>query len=181
MTAPTPFPEESHESSWGPPQPEWGAPPPQMGAPPLAGWWSRVAAQILDSLILLGFVIIPVIVVAVIASGGSGDSNSGAAAAEAVYFLCLLVFYLIYYPQTMKRAGLHNGQTWGKQTMGIRVVRIDGQPFQTSNAIVRELLVKFILMGICFIVQILNVLWPLWDDKHQALHDKIVNTMVVRA
>jgi uncharacterized RDD family membrane protein YckC len=149
--------------------------------PPLAGWWQRVGAQLLDALILIAFAIVPVIIVAVIVAGGSGDSDSAGAAAEAVYFVIVLAFYLIYYPLTMKRPGAHNGQSWGKQALGIRVVRIDGQPFQASNAIVRELLVKAILMGICFIVQILNYLWPLWDEKNQALHDKVVNTMVVQA
>ena len=26
----------------------------------------------------------------------------------------------------------------------------------------------------------LNVLWPLWDDKNQAIHDKVAKTNVVR-
>ena len=29
------------------------------------------------------------------------------------------------------------------------------------------------------IIKILNLLWPLWDDKRQALHDKIAKTNVV--
>jgi uncharacterized RDD family membrane protein YckC len=28
-------------------------------------------------------------------------------------------------------------------------------------------------------VSILDLLWPLWDDKRQALHDKIAGTNVV--
>ena len=31
------------------------------------------------------------------------------------------------------------------------------------------------------IFSLLNVLWPLWDDKNQALHDKVAKTNVVRA
>ena len=29
------------------------------------------------------------------------------------------------------------------------------------------------------VLNLLDVLWPLWDDKKQALHDKIVATNVV--
>ena len=29
----------------------------------------------------------------------------------------------------MVRKGEHNGQTWGKQVVGIRVIRDNGQPF----------------------------------------------------
>ncbi len=36
-------------------------------------------------------------------------------------------------------------------------------------------------MGICGLVQLVNVLFPLWDERNQALHDKICNTFVVRA
>src|SRR4051794_1640784 len=181
MSAPTPFPDQPHEPQWGSQDPQWGSPPPQAGMAPLSGWWPRVGAQLLDALIFIGFAIVPVIVIAVIVGAGSGDSDAAGAAAEVIYFVIFVAFYLIYYPLTMKRPGVHNGQSWGKQALGIRVVRIDGQPFSASNAIVRELLVKAILMGICFIVQILNYLWPLWDEKNQCLHDKVVNTLVVRA
>ena len=30
------------------------------------------------------------------------------------------------------------------------------------------------------IVGLLAALWPLWDDKRQALHDKLAKTQVVR-
>jgi uncharacterized RDD family membrane protein YckC len=29
-------------------------------------------------------------------------------------------------------------------------------------------------------VALINDLWPLWDDKKQALHDKVAGTNVVR-
>ena len=31
------------------------------------------------------------------------------------------------------------------------------------------------------LVQLLDFLWPLWDDKRQALHDKVAGTNVVLA
>jgi len=157
-----------------------------MGAPPLAGWWSRVGASILDGLIALGFLIIPVIIVAVLVSNGSDSGNTTISATRGIDTLFTVAFILIYYPLTTRRSGAHNGQTWGKQALGIRVVRIDGQPFTGGNAVVREFVVKYLLFGwvaivTCYIATLLNYLWPLWDEKNQALHDKIVNTLVVRA
>ena len=81
----------------------------------------------------------------------------------------------------MGRSGQNNGQTIGHQTLGIRVVKQDGSQFTAGNAIVRQFLVLGILMGICGLVQLVNLLWPLWDERNQALHDKVVNTFVVRA
>jgi hypothetical protein len=40
------------------------------------------------------------------------------------------------------RAGEHNGQTFGKQRLGLRVIRNDGKPVDIKTALVREGLVK---------------------------------------
>jgi uncharacterized RDD family membrane protein YckC len=69
--------------------------------------------------------------------------------------------------------------------MGIRVRRLDGQPVTAGTAALREILVKGaigLVGGLLLYIPILvNFLWPLWDDKGQALHDKPVNTVVTRA
>ena len=36
-----------------------------------------------------------------------------------------------------------------------------------------------LVSGLYFIVFLLDYLWPLWDDKRQALHDKVAATQVV--
>ena len=78
---------------------------------------------------------------------------------------------------------LRNGQTPGKQIVGIRAARLDGHPITWGHGFVREILVKQILFGLIawftVIGGILDVLWPLWDANKQALHDKIVGTIVV--
>ena len=146
------------------------SPPPQTGARPFAGWWSRVAAQILDWIIVA---IIPVAVYFIAFS----DSTAG------TYLLSgfILLVGAVYYALTIGRSGDNNGQTIGMQALNIRIVRETGEPMTASTAILRETLVKGILMAICFIVTILNYLAPLWDDRNQAWHDKIVNTLVVEA
>ena len=146
------------------------SPPPQTGARPFAGWWSRVAAQIID------WIIVAVIPVAVYFIAFS-DSTAGS------YLLSGLILLVgaIYYALTIGRSGENNGQTIGMQALNIRIVRETGEPMTAGTAILRETLIKGILMAICFIVTILNYLAPLWDDRNQAWHDKIVNTLVVQA
>ena len=146
------------------------SPPPQTGARPFAGWWSRVAAQIIDWIIVS---ILPIVVYFIAFS----DSTAG------TYLLSGLILLLgaVYYALTIGRSGENNGQTIGMQALNIRIVRETGEPMTAGTAILRETLIKGILMAICFIVTILNYLAPLWDDRNQAWHDKIVNTLVVQA
>jgi uncharacterized RDD family membrane protein YckC len=140
--------------------------------PPLSGWWPRVGGYLIDVILLA-------IVAGVIA--GIVAAAAGGKAFQPVWYVLWLVMDIAYPALTMGRSGEHNGQTLGHQALGIRVIKIDGTPFTAGTAIVRQFLVLGLLMGICFIVQIVNLLWPLWDEKNQALHDKIVNTLVVRA
>jgi len=146
------------------------SPPPQTGARPFAGWWSRVAAQILDWIIVS---IIPIVLYFIVLN--SNDVGP--------YLLSGLILLVgaIYYALTIGRSGENNGQTIGMQVVNIRIVRETGEPMTAGMAILRETLIKGILMAICFIVTILNYLAPLWDDRNQAWHDKIVNTLVVEA
>ena len=86
----------------------------------------------------------------------------------------------------MRRAGERNGQTWGKQLVGIRVVRTNGVPMDFTSSAIREALVKGLALGaissiIPFIPYLLDVLWPLWDDENRAIHDFIVDTRVIQA
>jgi uncharacterized RDD family membrane protein YckC len=69
------------------------------------------------------------------------------------------------------------GQNPGKAIVGLRVIRTDGRAADTGWMFVRGLL------GIvCSIVPLyLDNLWLLWDKDAQTLHDKLANTVVVRA
>jgi uncharacterized RDD family membrane protein YckC len=110
---------------------------------------------------------------------------------ESVSFnLALLVVevvgYLLYKGALMSRRGERNGQTWGMQAVGIRVVREDGGPLTWGTVALRETLVKAFLFRIAavltlFIATVLNYLWPLWDDQNRALHDMIARTRVLVA
>ena len=68
-----------------------------------------------------------------------------------------------------------NGQTPGKSLMKIRVVKKDGTPIDDATAIVRY--IGYYVS--CIIV--IGILWAFWDDKKQGWHDKVANTLVVKA
>jgi len=69
------------------------------------------------------------------------------------------------------------GQNPGKAVIGIRVIRTNGDAVRTGGMFVRGL--AGILAGV--IPLYLDDLWILWDRDAQTLHDKLVNTVVVRA
>ena len=82
---------------------------------------------------------------------------------------------------------LGRGQTPGKQIVGIRVIKDNGEPSEWTYTFLREFVVKFLLIG--FLTQVtfgiawlVDYLWPLWDkaEKMQTLHDKMLGTIVVR-
>lgn len=69
-----------------------------------------------------------------------------------------------------------NGQTIGKKIMGIKVVTVAGGSLDATRAFIRSL--SKILSALPLY---LGFLWALWDDRHQAWHDKIADTLVVKA
>ena len=142
------------------PQPYGGPPayapgpmmPPALQNQQLAGWGVRVGATLIDT--ILAFITLGIVGIANWFLGG--------------------------------RQGERNGQTLGKQICNIRVVKEDGSPMSMGDSVIRELVVKGIAFGIgglitLGILNLLDVLWPLWDDKNQTLHDKVVSTYVVKA
>jgi uncharacterized RDD family membrane protein YckC len=160
---------------------EWQ--PPAGGAPSVAGepasWWSRVGATILDGLV----VAVIAIVLGVGIAGVALDADDEAL--EALAAVAGLIVAALYYGLLMRRGGERNGQTWGKQAVGIRVVRTDGKQMTFGYALLRELLVKTVLFGYVavftlYLATLLNYLWPLWDPRNRALHDRVARTLVRR-
>jgi uncharacterized RDD family membrane protein YckC len=138
----------------------------------LSGWWRRVGASVIDAALIY----LPIGILFSILEEAAGFP-------EGLSILFQLALASIYFMWTMSK---WEGQTVGKKVTGIRVVRESGQAVDAKFAFVRQILVigfLFDTIAILFLAipTILNYLWPLWDDKHQALHDKIVKSRVVRA
>jgi uncharacterized RDD family membrane protein YckC len=181
----------SHPESQIPPggwdRPIAGAPPVTA---PLSGWWKRVAAALVDLLVIS----IPAMLVAGLILGGVGAAFSADDGVGIVSLILGVILYLtllvavaiLYAPLLMRRPGQRNGQTWGKQLLGIRVVRTNGLPMDFTWSALREALVKGLGLGflstiIPVLPYLLDALWPLWDEQHRAIHDMVVGTLVVEA
>jgi uncharacterized RDD family membrane protein YckC len=147
----------------------------QWAGAPLSGWWRRVGAYLLDA-----------IFTAIVSWVGLGLLFGGSEVLGVILFVAGFVVAFLYFPVTMMREGEHNGQSFGKQILGIRVTRDDGQAVTFGWALLRQFVVIYLLFqvvgGFLFgIPWLIDVLWPLWDSSNRALHDMIVKSHVVRA
>lgn len=165
--------------------------PPQMPGVTyeLAGWWSRVAAYLVD-LLLMVVLAVPFFFIAAAIGVDTGSSSSGdgsfSFSAQDGQFLGVIAIFLIvvalYAPATMVWL---KGSTPGKLALGIRVVRANGQPVTFGWALLREWVFKGIILGIANSITVglaglVNYLWPLWDAENRALHDMAAGSRVVR-
>jgi uncharacterized RDD family membrane protein YckC len=148
---------------------------------PFSSWGRRAGAYLIDALFLLLLWGLPTAVSWVVIYGVIADDGTAETVSSVTLWGFALLVMLLYYPLTLGRAGAHNGQTWGKQLVKIRVVRQSGEPVGRGFALLREMLVKNVLMGFCGLVQLIDFLWPIWDDYRQCVHDKILDTFVVQA
>ena len=168
----------------GGPQPSLAAP--AGGRPVLAGWWPRVGAQVIDGLIVtVGATILLVLITAPFSVGFFANDEVGTVSlivGVLLAILCAAVVALLYAPALMART---NGKTLGRMATGIRVIRADGRPITFGFAMVREVAVKTLLVGIASsvtggIAWLPDILWPLWDEENRALHDFLVNTRTIK-
>jgi uncharacterized RDD family membrane protein YckC len=125
------------------------------------------------------------VILTIIVVGIAAGSDTGAVVTGILGLLVFLVVALAYAPVLMARDGQNNGQTWGKQLLGIRVVRDNGDAMNFGWAALREIVFKGLVVSIAssiipIIPWLLNYLWPLWDDQNRALHDMVVSTHVMR-
>lgn len=184
-----------------PPPPPPGQQPPGQppGAPPGPGgtvtaeWWKRLVAYIIDVVIVSipSYIVMAIFSVGmvstaptlemdpvtgqVVQTGGGGFVGFFAGFLVAMLIIFVLgVAYFVYFHGS-------RGQTVGKMAMSIKVVKEDtGQLISYGEAFLRWLIAA-VLWVVCYIPGIVDGLWPLWDDKRQALHDKVVKSLVIDA
>ena len=133
----------------------------------LASWVERFIAYLIDS--ALPAIIITLGIILSILSG---------------FFIILLVVGLLAYVVWFLMM-LASGQTPGKRVMNLRVMKTNGEPVTWGYMFLREFLIKGVAVGIASAVtggifSVVNYLFPLWDKDRQALHDKMIETLVVK-
>ena len=145
-----------------------------------AEWAQRAGAALLDLVVRAGIWLAGTLLGAT--AYVFGDEAGGVGVT--VGLVVGIVVALAYAPWMI---ATRNGQTLGHRASGTRVVRSDGSPLSGSSAFVREVVVKgFLFEGVLStfslgIAALLNYLWPLWDDRNEALHDKMCSTRVLKA
>ena len=175
------------------------APPPPAAAPPVppapapagapvwdyATWATRVIGYLIDSL-LVSVVLAVLLILAVTVFGGliglggnlrwEGLEGLGATGCSCLFSLLPLAILLI---------GLWNkvylvaqrGYSVGQGVVKIKVVDAQGQLLSQGTALIRLLAhvgLSFLPFG-----GVIDLLWPLWDDRRQTLHDKAVACYVI--
>jgi len=139
------------------------APAAAPAVPHYASWGRRVWASTLDALFNFLLLIPVAIIVGLVRSDLANFSG--------------LILSLVYF--TLGHGGA-SGQTWGKKLAGIRVVQESGAPLGYVRSLIRWA-VAIGLTILLIIPNLIDVLWPLWDSKKQALRDKAVGSIVVYA
>ncbi len=141
----------------------------------LSGWWRRVGATLIDSLLLF----IPTTIVYYLVGGVAGRYIGAlfAMLVEGVYMVKLLT--------------TSAGQTVGNRVVSTRVRdALTGATITPTQAVRRWVFVAIYgalavtlptsLVTIPNVIALVDCLYPLFDPRKQTLHDKFANTLVVR-
>jgi len=162
------------------------------GSYALSGWWARVGAVVVDSLVVvLPLAILGLVVGAYHTTHYITDSGSVGTSVTVNERWAEPLAYFLYLFVLLTRRGGRNGQTLGKQATGIRILRNDGQPVDWRTVLLREGIGKAAIPALLVFVAPLLVLallayWlidyllPLVEPQNRALHDLIARTHVVR-
>ncbi|MEP6632419.1 MAG: RDD family protein [Lapillicoccus sp.] len=172
---------------------------------PLASYGQRVGAYLLDALItgaitllLGGYWLLQFFqwyaaylsgLLSTIDAGGNPAVDQTEITSQATSYLLPvvavgLVVQVVYQVAFLTR----KGATPGKMAVGIAVRHRDRPGVPDLMTVLKRVALGVVssLLGflpaasaIGSLVSILDLLWPLWDDKRQALHDKIAGTNVV--
>lgn len=140
--------------------PQCGHPTPGAAPAPHAPLWRRLAARMIDGLIIT-LVTVPL-----------NHFEVGSAKLLVYTSPYSTVIAFAYY---WLMIGLMNGQTLGKMIVGIRIARPDGGAVDLGRAALRE--------GVAFVSGAafgLGYLWAIWDREHRTWHDIVADTRARR-
>lgn len=158
-------------------------------APPreaLASFGRRVAAFLIDGVVILvlGFLLLAVVGSLLPEDAGQDDPGTWAMVLGALlaFVIAYPVVALLYLTVFMAAT---NGRTLGKLLLRCRVVRDDGRRVTFGWAAYREVLIKGVVLGVAAaftagVALLVDGLWPLWERDRRTLHDLVVDSRVVR-
>jgi uncharacterized RDD family membrane protein YckC len=138
---------------------------------------TRFGAAMLDGVIYI-LLCVPIFIGMVVSPGAGMDLNM-ALGVGGLLTLVAVIGWAIYTIYLVKR----NGQTIGKKLLGIKVVRSDGSPASLGRIFWLRNIVNAIPGALPFVGYVYSLVDHLliFSEKRQCLHDKIADTIVVRA
>jgi uncharacterized RDD family membrane protein YckC len=144
----------------------------------LADRGTRFGAFLLDTLIagalIYGPFIVAVLIGAAMQSGGKSDTSGVFVAGLAFGGVGLIVWAWLNY-----RGVAENGQSIAKKMLNIRVVRSDGSPATVARIFWLRNVVNG-LIGFVPLYGLIDHLFIFGEDR-QCLHDKLADTIVIKA
>ncbi len=175
--------------------------PPPISAPPLAGipsafpgpvfnyatWATRVLGGLVDIVLVLMAAGIPLLIGVMLLAGSGFRSGFPSDWWEGLSGLhrgaCCCLFAL--FPLASLLIGLWNkvylvstrGASIGQGIVHIKVVDAQGRLLSQGNALLR--LVVHVALNFLPFGGWIDLLWPLWDERRQTLHDKAVGCYVI--
>jgi uncharacterized RDD family membrane protein YckC len=141
----------------------------------LADAGTRLGAAILDGIIMAAMVYVPFLI-AVVMGAAAGPDNVGAF--MTVGFVLMLVGFVAWAWLTILYVS-RNGQSIAKKMLGIKVVRADGSPASLGRIFWMRNFVNG-LIGIIPLYGLIDVLF-VFSESRQCLHDKLADTIVIKA
>ncbi len=143
-----------------------------------ASWGTRAVGYLVDA-VLVGIAMAIIYVIA----GSVLTSVARLAGQDAAAGTCCMVILL--FPIASLVVGIYNrvylvsqrGASIGQGLVKIKVVDANGQLLSQGTALIR--LLAHVAMGFVPLLPVLDLLWPLWDQRRQTLHDKAVGCYVV--
>jgi uncharacterized RDD family membrane protein YckC len=154
----------------------------------VASPFPRVVAFLIDLAIMMGGLLVLLIVIAIV--GGTVDFTGGWIAGA----LMILAFFLVNVGYFFLFEGLYAGQTPGKKSMKLRVIKADGEEIGPREGIVRAFM-RFLIIGpvpCLLIIGFYDIEWLLpmapfhllafvmfIDPKGRGIPDFVAHTLVV--
>ncbi len=138
------------------------------------GLWLRTMAMAIDGAIL-GTIIWLFNGVWSLAFGRGWMGTAASNDASGVYWFFVILIPFLMVTGYFIGFWRWRGQTPGKMTLGIRIVRFNGDGIGWGGAIMR-----FLVYTISFVPLLIGFVWIGFDTRRQGLHDKLAETYVIR-
>lgn len=142
---------------------------------------TRLVAAILDGIIFMAMFYLPLLVGGAMTgafSAAGGDSRAAASAFFGIGGLLALIGLAVWIWLTVKYV-LANGQSIAKKMLGIKVVRTDGSRASLGRIFWLRNFVNA-LLGIIPLYGLVDALL-IFGEPRQCIHDKLADTIVIKA